>query len=275
MALVLYRRHRRDCKAAHPEESRTSEYDERKKGWRRCECPIFVSGTLLGKFKRQNTGQWEWDSARPICSDWESAGNWAGPQPKSPEPLLVVAQLSGRITVVEAIQTFMAEIENHAAPNTVKKYRLLLSKLKAFSESRGCAAVGQWSPADVRELRSSWDVSPQTAAKNMSTIKAFFEFCLANEWIDRNPARLVKNQKTRDAADKRGEQKLPFTDEELQRMYDACQNDYGKELRLSKQKGSVAEINRYNRRWTGQDLADFISVSVYTGLRISDVATFH
>lgn len=54
-----------------------------------------------------------------------------------------------------------------------------------------------------------------------------------------------------------------------------AKTDYGKELRLSKQKGSVAEINRYNRRWTGQDLADFISVSVYTGLRISDVATFH
>lgn len=27
--------------------------------------------------------------------------------------------------------------------------------------------------------------------------------------------------------------------------------------------------------WTGEDLADFISVSVYTGLRISDVAMFH
>jgi hypothetical protein len=28
-------------------------------------------------------------------------------------------------------------------------------------------------------------------------------------------------------------------------------------------------------KWTGQDIADFISVSVYTGLRISDVSTFH
>jgi integrase len=31
----------------------------------------------------------------------------------------------------------------------------------------------------------------------------------------------------------------------------------------------------YKYKWTGQDLADFISVSVYTGLRISDVCTFH
>jgi integrase len=113
----------------------------------------------------------------------------------------------------------------------------------------------------------------------MSTIKAFFEFCFANEWIDRNPARFVKNHRTRDGADKRNEQKLPFTDEELERMYHACQNEYGKETveraRDIHSKPAVAEIDRYHRKWTGQDLADFISVSVYTGLRISDVATFH
>jgi hypothetical protein len=52
-------------------------------------------------------------------------------------------------------------------------------------------------------MRSSWEVAPQTAAKDMSTVKAFFEFCLANEWIPRNPARLVKNQRTRDSEDRR------------------------------------------------------------------------
>jgi len=34
-------------------------------------------------------------------------------------------------------------------------------------------------------------------------------------------------------------------------------------------------MNRYNRKWTGQDLADFISVSVYTGFEFRDVSTFH
>ena len=63
MALALYRRHRRDCKAGHSEELRSSEYDEKKKGWKRCECPIFISGTLLGTFKRQSTSRWEWDQA--------------------------------------------------------------------------------------------------------------------------------------------------------------------------------------------------------------------
>jgi integrase len=42
-------------------------------------------------------------------------------------------------------------------------------------------------------------------------------------------------------------------------MYDACHR-YGK---------------TYRHRWDGEDMADFISLSIYTGLRISDVALFH
>src|SRR5450755_3343991 len=97
MALALYRRHRKECKGGHAHNTRTSEYDERKKGWRRCECPIFVSGTLDEKFKRENTGQWEWDVTRPVCASWEAVGTWTGPQPKAPEPIQVAQEdLHGR-----------------------------------------------------------------------------------------------------------------------------------------------------------------------------------
>jgi len=78
----------------------------------------------------------------------------------------------------------------------------------------------------------------------------------ANEWLARNPARLVKNPRGRDANEKRAEQKLPFTDDELKRIYDACPK-YGYSPKYA---------------WNGDDLADFISLSIYTGLRISDVA---
>ena len=57
MSLALYRRHRLNCKGGHTHNSRTSEYDERKKNWRRCECPIFVSGTLGKDFRRQKFGE--------------------------------------------------------------------------------------------------------------------------------------------------------------------------------------------------------------------------
>ena len=107
--------------------------------------------------------------------------------------------------------------------------------------------IDQWEPTDVRDFRTSWAINPQTGARRMAMLKPFFEYCVANEWITRNPARLVKNPRGRDAGEKRAEQKLPFTDDELKRMYDACPK-YGTSAK---------------HKWTGEDLADFISLSIY------------
>src|SRR5882757_7962812 len=106
MALSLYRRHRRDCKVGHAEELRTSEYDEKKKGWKRCECPIFVSGTLQRHFKRHNSGQWEWEPAKEIAGQFEVAGSWNDTpvppsQPPPIEPTEAEKPGARRITIAE------------------------------------------------------------------------------------------------------------------------------------------------------------------------------
>jgi site-specific recombinase XerC len=139
--------------------------------------------------------------------------------------------------------------------------------------------LNQWGPVDMREFRASWKVAPQTANRDMSVIRSFFEFAFCNEWIDRNPGRLVKNPKGKSSTDGRFEQKLPFSGEELTRMYEVAEKRYGKMetkwLRTNHHQQASGVVNSYRYKWTGQDLADFTSVSVYTGLRISDVATFH
>ena len=56
-------------------------------------------------------------------------------------------------------------------------------------------------------------------------------------------------------------------------MYLAARDLYGKEVVLKGDR--VVDIARYRRTWTGEDLCDFIAISVWTGLRISDVATFN
>jgi integrase len=124
-------------------------------------------------------------------------------------------------------------------------------------------ALSRWSngdPPKIREYRKSWNVAANTAAKKMAILKTSFEFCSLNEWISRNPARLVRQKHNRNEDEEK--ERIPFTDEELTRMYQACETSYGKgeyECRYS---------------WNGQDLEDFIYVSIYTGLRISDVSTF-
>ncbi|PYR95719.1 MAG: hypothetical protein DMG16_29780 [Acidobacteria bacterium] len=256
MALKLYRRHRKECEGSHAEDTRSGEFEEGRRGWKKCGCLIHASGSLHGAFKRKNTGRTDWREAKAIALEWEKTHSWDGEvavPPIVPEP----SSLPKRTTIERAAKTFLDELREHAAAATHKKYRLLLNRFKAFSEQRGYVMIDQWEPLDVREFRSSWKVSPGTAVRNMAMLKPFFEWCLNNEWVSRNPARLVKNPKGREV--RRAEQKLPFTDEELKRIYEACKT-YGRESRYV---------------WNGDDLADFISLSIYTGLRISDVALFH
>ena len=266
MPLNLYRRHFRTagkCSGGYPADFRNYESDEFRKGWKKCRCPIYADGTLAGHFRRRNTKLVAWPEARTLAATWEAAGRWD--EEVVPPPALfapVPPADSGFVTIERAISLFLNEHAGTSAPNTVKKYRLLMKKLTAFAEARGYVSISQLAPIDVREFRQSWTVGPLTASKDLGLLKAFFEFALVNEWINRNPARLIKAPRGRAGERSRFAERIPFSDEELRRMFEACRSRYGKEA-------------AYRYSWSGEDLEDFISVSVYTGLRISDVCTFH
>ena len=49
MALTLYRRHRKEREGGDVEDSRSGEFEEGRRGWKKCACLIHVSGTLDGK----------------------------------------------------------------------------------------------------------------------------------------------------------------------------------------------------------------------------------
>jgi integrase len=199
-----------------------------------------------------------------------------GPEPQ-PDAKLV--------SIAEAAAAYIAEHEQvRSAPNTIKKYRELTRKVQIFSDDIGLRTIDEWNPALVRQFRGTWKVSPLTAQKQLGNLKAFFEFCLENEWITRNPARLGRrnNRATRGGdGDSMAKQRIPFSDAELALMYETCRELSRTEKREwpkkkdGRQVETTTPFRDYHRKWTGQDLADFIAVSVHTGLRISDVATFH
>ena len=152
-AAALYRRHRQECKGGHPHNSRTSEYDERKKGWKRCECPIFVSGTLHRKFRRNNTGQWEFESARAVAAALERArsSRAAVPEVRSAEE-----PRTARITIEDATEAFLAKCRNrNIAPNTLAKYRTFTNQLKSYCNERGYVHIDQLSVTDMDRFYTS------------------------------------------------------------------------------------------------------------------------
>lgn len=259
MGLNLYRRHRSSCNGGHPHNLRSGEFEERKKGWKRCDCPVVASGTINGKFGRKSTEVWDWDDAKKIASQWESQGSADLVEPAPVPPPTPVPTAAPEVKISVAISKFLADHKGGSAGSTTRMYSYLLKSFAAFSEQLGYIWIHQWRPEDVREFRQSRKNQASTTRKDMSNLKAFFEFCLENRWIVVNPARL-KTRRTRNEA--ASSERIPFSDEELERMFQTCANRYGH--------GEFA--SRY--KWTGQDLSDFIAVSLYTGLRISDVALF-
>jgi integrase len=165
---------------------------------------------------------------------WEASGKCDGsinpPPPLSAPALLSTAESTKAegVTVERAVKAFLAEYLDSAASNTYKKYSIMMNKLKAYSTAKGYVMIDQWAPLDVREFRQAWDVSPITAAKNMSIVKTFFEFALCNEWITRNPGRLVKNRRIRAGDNPLTNERFPLSDDELKRMFEACETQYGK-----------------------------------------------
>jgi integrase len=262
MPLNLYRRHRQECEGGHPEESRSGEFDERKKGWRRCACFIFASGTLGGNFKRKYTGKTDWDAARALAAEWEQARSWDG-TPKAPQPAPIENPVAPRITIADAIKVFLSNREGaKIAAATLRKYRTFSKQLTGFADRRGYVMLDQLTSSDIDLFYSGLALGPRAKGKRLGTIRAFFRFCMNRKWLHENP---VSSDLKPPIGANRVANKAPFTDEELRRIIDACDRMPDVVWRSGMGQGV----------WTGKDVKDFIWVMAYTGLRISDVGLFH
>jgi site-specific recombinase XerD len=260
MRLHLYRRHRRDCKSGHPEESRSSELEERHKSWRRCECPIFATGTFVkGRRQRKSTAEWQWEPAKAIAARWEAAGSWD--QTTTPSAGIKPAQAAvPRMSITDATEAYLARCQNRGlTDSSLSKYRTSIKQLRAYCDSRGYVILDQLTIADMDRFYASWKDGKRAGAKKLERLKSFVKFCLKRKWL--------ADDITEDLLPQEGSSipanKAPFTDDELDRIYKACD-----------QLGGPKPPGPGHRDWGGEDLKDFVYLSIYTGLRISDVATF-
>jgi len=207
--LTLYRRHIRGCPHA------------RERFYKRCKaCPVWVQGVLKGRSIRRSLHTASWERAEADIRAIDAPG-----------------PIEADRGILEAYEAFYKECGRRVASATLRKYRYLEEQLQQFCGRAGIEFLKQFTVQHVRNFRSTWTESPRSANKKLERLRAFFNFCVENEWTHRNPAKLVKLDKVKDLPT------LPFTDDEMDRILAAAGECRG-----------------------------FILTLRYTGMRISDAA---
>ena len=229
--LTIFRRHRKRC--PHRAEGRK---------YRRCQCPIWVDGTLGSEDIRSSLSTRDWQKAQDLVRQWEAEGT--GSLETKPEP----------VVIEEACEAFLrdAEARNLREP-TLYKYRLLFRQLQEFTRQLGLRYLLELDVMAVRQFRNQWPNRNLGALKKLEYLRSFFRFAHDNGWIPDNPARKIKSPKVNNRPT------MPFTRDEMVRILTACEH----------------YRDAYGR--TGQENAKRLRALVlllrYGGLRIQDAVT--
>ena len=212
--LTIYRRHKKECKFA---DDRVS---------KKCRCSLWATGTLDGQPYRKTLKTRSFDKAQRIVREIEN-----GKREKKPPKV---------VTIKHALDAFFADCESrNLNKSTVSKYRLLRTLLQDHAGRKNLSDIRDFGREHALDFRNTWTGSPRTLSKRLERLRAFFNFCVENDWVAKNPAKSIKPPQVRPSPT------LPFTEEEIARIF--------------------AKVDFRS--------AVFFRVLLHSGLRIVDVAT--
>jgi len=166
--LTLFKRHTKAC--GHTE-----------RRYRRCNCPIAVEGTLGEEKIRKTLDQTSWEAAENLIREWIKAGKIGGGG-------------TAPATIEDAVKLFLSEAESrNLAEASLRLYRRFIGRqFPAWCKAKGFRYVKQLTFSELVDFKSSWKMKPATAAKRLELLKAFMRFCVAAEWVGKNPAEGLK-----------------------------------------------------------------------------------
>jgi integrase/recombinase XerD len=179
---------------------------------RRCRCPKWINGTLAtGKFVRVSakTRSWETADRKARAMDVE-----ADPLRQDPPDVSLrmtvqavrdflgneeARQLANtatcpRVTVEKAVRDFLADEEaRQLAKTTICQSRTLFQKqLLEWAKGETLNFLDEFTTARLREFRASRENCALTSQRKHHRLNAFFDFCIENEWLYKNPSKKMK-----------------------------------------------------------------------------------
>jgi hypothetical protein len=167
--------HRTECERGHPEDARSGEFEEGRRGWKRCACLIHVSGTLGGKFNRKHTGKSEWDEAKTLVAAWQTAQSREGETTPLPQPDLPPGP--ARMTIVAAAGAYLSNREGAKIANaTLRKYKTFIKPLTDFAETRGYLMLDQFTVGDIDVFYGGLKLGAARRQSGWPRSEVFFPF---------------------------------------------------------------------------------------------------
>jgi integrase/recombinase XerD len=265
MSLSLYRRHTSKCSQGRSRHERTYESDELRRGFKKCNCPIQFEGKVKGVgFLRKSTEKISWDEAKVAAAGWETAAISQPaqlPQPPVSESASVARNNNEPVTIERAVKEFLADIEARKMDDsTRRKYRTMLKQLRAYAAERGFLYLNHFSVEALTAFRGTWKDELRSGAKKLERVRGFFRFAHEREWVPKNPASKLKPP----VGSSKPANKHPFSDDEIKMLFEACPQYKSHRWSNGISEGEV----------TGDQIQTFMMLLIYTGLRISDAATF-
>jgi len=153
---------------------------------RRCRCPKWIQGTLPdGRSIRTSAQTRSWEKAEVKARAMEDAADPHKPAARA------------KVTIADAIQSFRDdEKSRHLNKHSLKKSEFFFEKqLKAWSDEQGLVFLDQLTAPELTKFRAQWSNGSATMRRKHERLVAFFWFCVRMEWLDKNPALLLKRVK--------------------------------------------------------------------------------
>ena len=152
----------------------------------RCHCPKWINGTLP-------TGQFVRASAK--TRSWENAERKARIMEVNSDPLhRTVPDASLRITIEEAVRDFLRDEEARqlAKTTTCQSKSLFQKQLLQWSKRESLSFLDELTTVRLREFRAAWKNGPLTTQRKHHRLNGFFDFCIENDWLHKNPSKKMK-----------------------------------------------------------------------------------
>ena len=237
----LYRRHGTKCRFYGTDDASSKT---------NCKCPIHADDGTRRKGSRTAIGTRDWARAESRLRKMEEA------------------QVDKKIiaTVDQACKAFLADCQRRKLrPSTIRSYEKTLTHLKEFCDRRDLRLVAEINQGVLLEFQNGREKPPKTEGdrpgfleasttrKELQTLRGFFRFLVDQDNVSENYAKRLRPPKeTRRPT-------LPFTQADIDSLVAASL--------------SFEDDNPNNRERTKQRSIAVLMTMLYSGLRISDVAT--